>query len=108
MLTDIEIAQSVKLRHISEIAQKAGIPEEYLELYGRNKAKIDLSLLKNSSRENGKLILVMQIFPLHNNNTMLLVLNKKSFPYLILIKPFNTCPKHCKIIFHGIGIIKFF
>ena len=63
MLTDIEIAQSVKLRHISEIAQKAGIPEEYLELYGRNKAKIDLSLLKNSSRENGKLILVTAMTP---------------------------------------------
>ncbi len=63
MLTDIEIAQSVKLRHISEIAQKAGIPEEYLELYGRNKAKIDLSLLKNSSREDGKLILVTAMTP---------------------------------------------
>ncbi|MBO5982057.1 MAG: formate--tetrahydrofolate ligase [Clostridia bacterium] len=63
MLTDIEIAQSVKLRHISEIAQKAGIPEEYLELYGRNKAKIDLSLLKDSSRENGKLILVTAMTP---------------------------------------------
>ncbi len=63
MLTDIEIAQSVKLRHISEIAEKAGIPEEYLELYGRNKAKIDLSLLKDSSRGNGKLILVTAMTP---------------------------------------------
>ncbi len=63
MLTDIEIAQSVKLRHIGEIAEKAGIPEEYLELYGRNKAKIDLSLLKDSHRENGKLILVTAMTP---------------------------------------------
>ncbi len=63
MLTDIEIAQSVKLRHIGEIAEKAGIPEEYLELYGRNKAKIDLSLLKDSPRENGKLILVTAMTP---------------------------------------------
>ena len=63
MLTDIEIAQSVKLRHISEIAEKAGIPEEYLELYGRNKAKIDLALLKDSKKENGKLILVTAMTP---------------------------------------------
>lgn len=63
MLTDIEIAQSVKPRHIGEIAEKAGIPEEYLELYGRNKAKIDLSLLKDSPRENGKLILVTAMTP---------------------------------------------
>ena len=63
MLTDIEIAQSVKLRHINEIAEKAGIPEEYLELYGRNKAKIDLSLLKDSSRKDGKLILVTAMTP---------------------------------------------
>ena len=63
MLTDIEIAQSVKLRHISEIAEKAGIPEEYLELYGRNKAKIDLALLKDSEKENGKLILVTAMTP---------------------------------------------
>ncbi len=63
MLTDIQIAQSVKLRHINEIAEKAGIPEEYLELYGRNKAKIDLSLLKDSSRKDGKLILVTAMTP---------------------------------------------
>ena len=63
MLTDIEIAQSVKLRHINEIADNSAIHEEYLELYGRNKAKIDLSLLKDSSRKDGKLILVTAMTP---------------------------------------------
>ena len=63
MLTDIEIAQSVKLQHICDIAEKAGIPEDYLELYGRNKAKIDLALLKDSPRKDGKLILVTAMTP---------------------------------------------
>ena len=42
-LTDIEIAQSVEMKHISEIAKTAGIEDKYLELYGNYKAKIDLS-----------------------------------------------------------------
>ncbi|MBQ8758561.1 MAG: formate--tetrahydrofolate ligase, partial [Clostridia bacterium] len=49
MLTDIEIAQSAKPRHILEIAERAGVDEKYLELYGRNKAKIDLSLLSDKA-----------------------------------------------------------
>ncbi len=62
-LTDIEIAQACKMRPISEIAKTAGIDEEYLEHYGRNKAKVDLSLVKNAKKENGKLILVTAITP---------------------------------------------
>ena len=62
-LTDIEIAQACKMRPISEIAKTAGIDEEYLEHYGRYKAKVDLSLLKNAKKENGKLILVTAITP---------------------------------------------
>ena len=62
-LTDIEIAQQCEMRPITEIAKKAGIDEEYLEQYGKYKAKIDLSLLKNSEKENGKLILVTAITP---------------------------------------------
>lgn len=61
-LTDIEIAQNCKMKHISEIAEKAGIDEKYLELYGRYKAKVDLSYLKNCNK-NGKLILVTAITP---------------------------------------------
>ncbi len=63
MMTDIEIAQSVEMKPITEIAKTAGIEEEYLEQYGRYKAKIDLSLLKKSKRGDGKLILVTAITP---------------------------------------------
>ena len=62
-LSDIEIAQQCEMRPITEIAKKAGIDEKYLEQYGNYKAKIDLSLLKNSEKENGKLILVTAITP---------------------------------------------
>ena len=56
MKTDIEIAQSVAMKPITEIADTAGIAPEYLECYGKYKAKVDLSLLKDSKRKNGKLI----------------------------------------------------
>ncbi len=61
--SDIEIAQSVEMAHISEIAKKAKIDEKYIEYYGRHKAKIDLSLLNESEKEDGKLILVTAITP---------------------------------------------
>ena len=63
MMTDIEIAQSVKMKHISEIAQTAGIPQEYLEQYGNYKAKIDLAALNDQGSKDGKLILVTAITP---------------------------------------------
>ena len=62
-LSDIEIAQSTKLEHISKIAEKANVPEEYVEQYGRYKAKIDLELLKKTDRKDGKLVLVTAITP---------------------------------------------
>ena len=62
-LTDIEIAQSCKMKHISEIAKTAHVDESYLEYYGKYKAKIDLSLLKDTKHEDGKLILVTAITP---------------------------------------------
>ena len=62
-LTDIEIAQNCKMKPITEIAQKAGIEAKYLEQYGNYKAKIDLSLMKETDKENGKLILVTAITP---------------------------------------------
>ena len=61
--TDIEIAQSVTPKHITDIANTAGIDQKYLEQYGNNKAKVDLSLLSESDRPNGKLILVTAITP---------------------------------------------
>ena len=63
MKTDIEIAQSVKMQHIRDIAKTAGVEERYLEQYGNYKAKIDLSLLKDSNRAAGKLVLVTAISP---------------------------------------------
>lgn len=61
--SDIEIAQSVEMKPISEIAKVAGVGEEYLEHYGKYKAKIDLSLLNESERKEGKLVLVTAITP---------------------------------------------
>ena len=62
-LSDIEIAQSTKMQPITEIAKVAGVDEEYLEQYGKYKAKVDYALLKNSKRKNGKLVLVTAITP---------------------------------------------
>lgn len=62
-LSDIEIAQQCKPRHITEIAKKAHIDEKYIEQYGNYKAKIDPKLLKETDRKNGKLILVTAITP---------------------------------------------
>jgi len=62
-LSDIEIAQSVQPEHIREIAKRAHVDEKYIEQYGNYKAKIDLSLLSETKRENGKLILVTAITP---------------------------------------------
>lgn len=62
-LSDIEIAGNCKLEDITKIAHKAGIEEKYIEQYGRYKAKIDLSIMKENHREYGKLILVTAITP---------------------------------------------
>lgn len=61
--TDIEIAQVCKMRPIIEIAEAAGIDGKYIELYGRYKAKVDLSLLGDLQRPDGKLVLVTAITP---------------------------------------------
>lgn len=63
MMTDIEIAQSVEMKPITEIAKIAGVDDKYLEQYGKYKAKVDYSLLKESPRSDGKLILVTAITP---------------------------------------------
>lgn len=62
-MTDLDIAQSVTPRPITEIAAKAGIGDSYLEVYGKYKAKVDLSLLSNLPQRDGKLILVTAITP---------------------------------------------
>ena len=63
MLSDIEIAQATEPKHINDVAKIAGIPEEYIEQYGKYKAKIDLKFLEKSKKENGKLILVTAMTP---------------------------------------------
>jgi len=65
--TDIEIAQSVfpeHALHIKDVAKKAGIPDEYIEYYGKYKAKVNYSFLQiNKDKKDGKLILVTAINP---------------------------------------------
>ena len=84
MLTDLEIAQKAEMKEIVDIAKSLGISKDdletygkykakvslnafgdkkYLEQYGKYKAKIDYSLLKESDRGNGKLVLVTAINP---------------------------------------------
>lgn len=62
-LSDIEICQACEMKPIVEIAKTAGIDDKYLEQYGRYKAKVDYSLLRESQRKDGKLILVTAITP---------------------------------------------
>ena len=64
MLTDIEIAQASEKKKITEIADSLNIPEEYVELYGNYKAKIDYKLLRDyADKPDGKLVLVTAINP---------------------------------------------
>ena len=61
---DIEIARSVTLKPIEEVAKKVGIEKEDLECYGKYKAKLSEELQnKVKNKENGKLILVTAINP---------------------------------------------
>lgn len=61
-LTDLQIASQATMRPIWEIADKAGIPKEAVEPYGRFKAKIDVQKLKNAQKD-GKVVLVTAISP---------------------------------------------
>ena len=63
MHTDIEIARNTPLMDIEAIAARAGIEKEYLECYGRNKAKVSLTLLDKPEGKDGKLVLVTAITP---------------------------------------------
>lgn len=62
-MTDIEIARNTKLYDIKKIAKNLGIDNEYLETYGKYKAKIDNSIFNSGINKNGKLILVTAINP---------------------------------------------
>jgi len=64
VLSDIEIAQQAEMRPVREIAEKLGVLDDELELYGRYKAKIDLSIFDRlADKPLGKLIVVTAITP---------------------------------------------
>ena len=60
---DLEIAQSCRMSPIEDIAEKIGIGEQWLECYGKYKAKVDLGYLGDNKNADGKLILVTAITP---------------------------------------------
>lgn len=62
MLSDLEIAQQAEIKPIAEIANKLGLTEDDLELYGKYKAKLNLEKL-NKSKKDAKVILVTAISP---------------------------------------------
>lgn len=64
MLSDIEIAQMADMKNINEIAEKAGIKSDELELYGNYKAKISDDIFSRlKDKKNGKLVLVTAVNP---------------------------------------------
>ncbi len=63
-MNDMEISKKAKIEPITEIARKSGIPERFLETYGKNKAKIDLDIFEYlKDKKDGKLVLVSAITP---------------------------------------------
>ena len=56
-LEDIEIAKNAKMKNIKEIAEKININEEYIEQYGKYKAKINLDIFKKLENEKMQLLL---------------------------------------------------
>ncbi len=63
-MSDIEIARSIKMKKITDITEKLNIPEEYIEQYGKYKAKISIDFLDSiKEKKNGKLILITSINP---------------------------------------------
>ena len=64
MLTDVEIAQQAEIKNITDIAEKLGLNEDDIELYGKFKAKICAEVWNRiKDNDNGKLILVTAITP---------------------------------------------
>ncbi|OGR67291.1 MAG: formate--tetrahydrofolate ligase [Elusimicrobia bacterium GWC2_61_19] len=63
MATDIEIARTIKLKHIRDIAAQLSVPEDDLVLYGKHKAKLPLKLIDLEKAKKNKLILVSAISP---------------------------------------------
>lgn len=62
-MNDLEIAKKVKLQHITDIAKKTGISDNDIEMYGKYKAKLPLSLIDINKTKQSNLILVSAISP---------------------------------------------
>ncbi len=62
-MTDLQIAKKVTLKHINEIAEKFGIDPDFIEMYGKDKAKIPLSFINRTKVKKSNLILVSAISP---------------------------------------------
>ena len=62
-LSDIEIAQAKEIQHIKEIAKKINVAEDALEMYGKYKAKLPLSLIDDKKIEKSNLVLVTALTP---------------------------------------------
>ena len=62
-LTDIEIAQAAELRHIRDIAAKLGNSDDDIEMYGKHKAKLPLTLIDDAKIAQNNMILVTAINP---------------------------------------------
>ena len=63
MKSDIEIARSIKLKEISDVAQSCGIPTDQIEHYGRYIAKVPLNLIDEEKVKKSHLVLVTAITP---------------------------------------------
>lgn len=63
MASDIEIARTIPLQHISKIAEQLKLKEDQLEFYGKHKAKLPLSLIDGEKIKKNKLILVSALSP---------------------------------------------
>lgn len=63
VLSDIEIAQAAHLEHISKIAASLNIPEDDIEMYGKYKAKLPLSLIDETKIKQHHLVLVTAMTP---------------------------------------------
>ena len=63
MKTDIEIARSIELKKIKELAKSVGMPDDHVTHYGRHMAKVDISLIDEEKIKNNHLILVTAITP---------------------------------------------
>ena len=62
-MTDLDIAKTIELKHIRTIAEKLGLNEGEIEMYGHNKAKLPLSIIDNDKASKSNLILVTAISP---------------------------------------------